>query len=61
MIRKEAVELVQRYSKEIDILRAFFNGILVVIPKYNCGGARGIGLLEVIHKIISQIINLHAI
>ena len=33
--------------------------ILVIIPKNNIVGVRGIGLLEWIHKLISQIINLH--
>ena len=30
----------------------------MIIPKDDQGGVRGIGLLEVIHKLISQIINL---
>ena len=37
---------------------AFKLGILVLTPKEDKGAVRGIGLLDVIHKIISQIINL---
>ena len=39
-------------------MEAFSYGVLVIIPKDDKGGVRGIGLLESIHKIISQIINL---
>ena len=31
---------------------------MVIIPKDDKGGVRGIGLLETIHKLISQIINM---
>ena len=55
------VELVQRCIAKRDVPRAFFYGILVIIPKDDQGGVRGIGLLEVIHKLISQIINLRMI
>ena len=41
-----------------EIPTAFNYGVLVIIPKNDQGGVRGIGLLEAIHKIISQIINL---
>ena len=41
-----------------DIPEAFFYGVLVIIPKDDKGGVRGIGLLETIHKLISQIINM---
>ena len=37
---------------------AFQFGTLVIIPKDDKGGVRGIGLLEAIHKLISTIINL---
>ena len=37
---------------------AFTVGVLVIIPKDDKGGVRGIGLLESIHKLISQIINI---
>ena len=37
---------------------AFSTGTLVIIPKDDKGGVRGIGRLEVIHKLISQVINL---
>jgi len=55
---EKVVELVQRCLRDGDIPKAFFNGILVIIPKDDCGGVRGIGLLEVIHKLISKIITL---
>ena len=48
----------QRCLECNDIPRAFTKGILVIIPKDDMGGVRGIGLLECIHKLISQIINL---
>ena len=37
---------------------AFLFGTLVIIPKDDKGGVRGIGLLEAIHKLISAVINL---
>lgn len=37
---------------------AFRYGTLVIIPKDDKGGVRGIGLLEVVHKLMSTIINL---
>ena len=52
------VTLVQRCIGEGDIPQAFFYGVLVIIPKDDAGGVRGIGLLEVIHKLVSQVINL---
>ena len=45
-------------SWEGDIPEAFSLGVLVIIPKDDKGGTRGIGLLEIIHKLISQIINM---
>ena len=55
----KVVEIIQRCIGEGDIPRAFVKGILVIIPKDDVGGVQGIGLLECIHKLISQIINLH--
>ena len=52
------VELVQRCLGDGDIPNAFKYGVLVIIPKDYFGGVHGIGLLEVIHKLISQTINL---
>ena len=52
------VELIQGCIEKGDIPDAFFYGVLVLIPKNDKGEVRGIGLLESIHKIISQIINL---
>ena len=51
------VKIVVR-SWEGDIPDAFSLGVLVIIPKDDKGGTRGIGLLETIHKLISQIINM---
>ena len=53
------IELIQHYIREGDVLIAFFYGILVIILKDNVGRVCGIGLLEVIYKLISQIINLY--
>ena len=52
------VTIVQKCIGEGEISEAFYFGVLVIIPKDEVGGVRGIGLLEVIHKLISQIINL---
>ena len=52
------VELIKRCWEDGDIPDAFKLGILVIILKDDKGGTRGIGLLEVIHKLISQIINI---
>ena len=41
-----------------EIPTAFTLGVLVIIPKDDKGGVRGIGLLESIHKLVSQIINI---
>lgn len=55
------------WSKVVDLIQccwqggiptAFSLGVLVIIQKKDQGGVRGIGLLEAIHKVISQIINL---
>ena len=59
---KDAWEKVVKIVKEAighgKIPTAFSIGTLVIIPKDEKGGVRGIGLLEVIHKLISQVINL---
>ena len=52
------VEIVRRSFELGDVPRAFFNGILVIIPKDDVGGKRGLGLLETLHKLNSQITNL---
>ena len=52
------VEIVQSCLQEGIIPQAFQFGTLVIIPKDDNGGVRGIGLLETIHKLISQIINI---
>ena len=52
------MEIVQSCLKEGIIPQAFQFGTLVIIPKDDNGGVRGIGLLETIHKLISQIINI---
>ena len=52
------VRIVQACIRDRVIPDAFLYGILVIIPKDDKGGVRGIGLLEAIHKLISQIINL---
>ena len=52
------VILVQKCIEHGEIPDAFLFGILVIIPKDDKGGVRGIGLLETIHKLVSQIINI---
>jgi DNA replication initiation complex subunit (GINS family) len=54
---KTIVEIVQKCMKG-EIPEAFTFGVLVIIPKDDKGGVRGIGLLESIHKLVSQIINM---
>ena len=48
----------ERISVKGEIPTAFKLGVLVIIPKDDKGGTRGIGLLETIHKLVSQVINL---
>ena len=55
---QKVVQLVQDAIGQGLIPTAFSIGTLVIIPKDDKGGVRGIGLLEIIHKLISQIINL---
>ena len=57
-IWEKIVKLVKRCIATGDIPKAFSHRTLVIIPKDDKGGVRGIGLLEVTHKLISQIINL---
>ena len=52
------VKIIQRAFRDGETPDAFWYGVLVIIPKDDKGGVRGIGLLEPIHKLISQIINL---
>jgi hypothetical protein len=54
---KTIVAIVQK-CWEGEIPEAFTLGVLVIIPKDDKGGVRGIGLLESIHKLVSQIINM---
>ena len=54
----KVVSIVQDAISKGNVPTAFSIGTLVIIPKDDKGGVRGIGLLEVIHKLISQIINL---
>ena len=51
------VKIIQDCFRGI-IPTAFTVGVLVIIPKDDKGGVRGIGLLESIHKVVSQIINI---
>ena len=52
------VEIVQECFESGTAPEAFRFGTLVIIPKDDYGGVRGIGLLEAIHKLVSAIINL---
>ena len=51
-IWKKLVEVVQLCFKG-EIPKAHTLGVLVIIPKDDKGGVRGIGLLEAIHKLVS--------
>lgn len=55
---RKVVNIVQAALRDGKIPDAFSFGILVIIPKDDEGGVRGIGLLETIRKLISNIINL---
>ena len=50
--------LVQQCIEMEDIPQSFFFGVLVIIPKVDVGGVRGIGLLEVMHKLIWKFFNI---
>ena len=52
------IKITQKCFKEGKFLDAFKYGVLVLIPKDDVGGVRGIGLLETLHKLISSIINI---
>ena len=54
---KKVVELVQLCLMG-EIPKAHNLGVLVIIPKDDVGGVRGIGLLEVTHKLVSCVINM---
>ena len=47
-----------KYIREGRLPQAFEYRVMVIIPKDSIGGVRGIGLLESIYKLISQVINL---
>ena len=53
----KVVEIVQECFRTGIAPTAFQVGTLVIIPKDDKGGVRGIGVLEVIHKLVSAIIN----
>ena len=55
---KILIKIIQDCITEEKIPTAFSYGVLVIIPKDDKGGVRGIGLLETIHKLVSNIINL---
>lgn len=55
---QKVVQIVQKCIGEGEIPSAFTYGVLVIIPKDDKGGVRGIGLLETLHKLVSQIINM---
>ena len=47
------VRIIQTCFKEGNFPDAFQYGVLVLIPKDDVGGVRGIGLLETLHKLAS--------
>ena len=57
-IWNKIVKIVQIAFKDGEFPNAFKYGVLVLIPKDDAGGIRGIGLLETLHKLISAIINM---
>ena len=57
-IWNKIVKIVQIAFKDGEFPNAFKYGVLVLIPKDDAGGVRGIGLLETLHKLISAIINM---
>ena len=52
------MKIIQIAFKDGKFPNAFAYGVLVLIPKDDAGGVRGIGLLETLHKLISAIINM---
>ena len=53
----QTIKIVQECFKTGITPTAFEVGTLVIIPKDDKGGVRGIGLLEIAHKLVSAIIN----
>ena len=51
-------EIVTECFEKGTVPTAFQLGTLIIIPKDDKGGVRGIGLLEAVHKLISAVINL---
>ena len=52
------VRIIQTCFKEGNFLDVFQYRVLVLIPKDDVGGVRGIGLLETLHKLASSNINI---
>ena len=52
------IKIIQKCFEEGKFPDAFKYGVLVLIPKDDMGGVRGIGLLETLHKLMSSIINI---
>ena len=50
------IKIIQKCFEEGKFPDAFKYGVLVLIPKDDMGGVRGIGLLETLHKLMSSII-----
>ena len=66
MVEGEGKDATYKWGLVVQLVRdcfqgkiptAFKFGVLVVFPKDDMGGMREIGLLETIHKLVSQIIN----
>jgi hypothetical protein len=55
---KVVQEIVRECFEKGTAPTAFQLGTLIIIPKDDKGGVRGIGLLESVHKLISAVINL---
>ena len=58
-ILDKVVEITQRYLREEDIPRTFFNEILVIILKNDYEYSRGISLPKVTHRLMSRTITLY--
>ena len=52
------IKIIQECFEKGEFPNAFKYGVLVIIPKDDKGGVRGIGLLETLHKLMSSIINM---
>jgi hypothetical protein len=57
-IWEKVLVLVHKVFKDGEIPTAFSNGTLVLIPKPGSEDFRGIALLDVVYKLVSQIMNL---